>query len=472
MLVKTYFIINSNTENCELKISTTNQSIKFIDFGDGESLYVEEGSIYHSYQDGYYEGYFESSCTELEISGPINEMSELPNSLTSLKINNTFLNSLDSLNLNTSFKDLVELDISNNKITKLEISDSLESLETLIADNCQLTLFSNFGKSNIKKLSLNNNDFSLTGLNLKDFNLLKLNASNCKLNDYNFFISQTIEELDLSSNDFMYLDFSSIDINLPNLTKIDLSNNLLLNSITGFTSKIKEIIVNKSPNLEILNLENVINLEKINISETKIQDLDVKNLSNNIQEYSISKSKIDIEEYLDSGVEIVNLENNDLFGSLTIKNTNLKMLNLSNNKLEEITFEGDFINLEEIRLNNNNIRIIRFGNKKVSKFPKLRVLDLSNNLIENWTQSTTNCDDISNFNKLVELNLDNNNLQYFHLNRTNSESNSNLSITLNSCLKLNFINIGFLNYNPVRVCNLSVNNCPNLLVSNVNRIID
>lgn len=102
-----------------------------------------------------------------------------------------------------------------------------------------------------------------------------------------------------------------------------------------------------------------------------------------IQQLSLAGNLIDHTQYsFPESLQILNIAENQIREVLfTVKLPNLRLLNLSNNLIESIKTVDLFENLQELYLAQNQMRDFQGLNLLL----KLRLLDLSNNQIKNFT---------------------------------------------------------------------------------------
>ena len=226
---------------------------------------------------------------------------------------------------------------------------------------------------NIKSLIINNSEIE-TLVDINCFkNLTELEISNSKVANFKQ-ISELNYLLKLSLTKIKLLDFQINEINwsqLENLVYLDISNN----SISSFS--------------ECLKSRNVKNLKASN---------------NKISYFTLTSS-----------VEFLDLSNNNL-GDLELSGLNLKKLNVSLNKIESFKLIKN-TSLIDIDLSNNKLKTLNFDDQN-----KLKILSLSNNKLDNSIyinigkcsnlenldieqNKVSSLENISTLNKLKSLNI-------------------------------------------------------------------
>lgn len=264
-------------------------------------------------------------------------------SLTSLKLNNTLLTSVD-VSKNSS---LTYLDVSRNKITSIVTNGKLEYLD--VSSNF-LTFLS--VDSSFKKIIADDNE--ITSVDLSNAVLLEeLNLSQNKLTTIDVTNNTSLKRLELKNN---YL--SQIDVtNNTELTYLDISNGSEYCLNGGFvTGENKYSSVDVSKNLM---------LKTLIVDQVELNEIDI---SNNLllEDFSVSKN-YDMYE--------IDVTNNEKLRKLDLSAIGLEKVDISKNVLlEELNLSGNF--LKELDLNKNSklVELYASQNEFVS-------LDLSNCLL-------------------------------------------------------------------------------------------
>lgn len=326
-----------------------------------------------------------TNCTCLILSGNnLNESSlevDLPN-LTELDLQS---NEFVEFPVNTikHFKNLNKLNLSKNLIESLNYSIESENLEELYLNGNRLSEFC-FGLNNLtnlKHLDLSSNhihtlhDFTFSGmislkiLNLSHNSLTVFNVSN---------LNESVEQLDLSRNEIVSFDFNSLNEEKKSncLKWLNLENNLIenlaeycfssmsrLEHLELGLNKIKEIKNNTFQGLKNLQVLNLVSNE-IEYIETNAFDefrsLSLLNISNNLLAHSLTDNLFQeltqLEKLLLNSNKLTRINRNTFF-IRSADDSNLKLLELNNNKLaviEENAFDS-LKNLVYLKMESNEL---------------------------------------------------------------------------------------------------------------------
>ena len=260
----------------------------------------------------------------------------------------------------SSLKSLEIFDMECSQIDKIVIPKSIKKL------NLRLNQISNIdltNLSNLEELDLVGNFISKIDLtNLKKLKNIKLDLGFLTKN-INFSNNPNLEYIELSGN---------IPLVLKNRT-IDFTNNI----------KLKTLII-KDNNLETLNLEKNINLEKIDLT------------NNNLTNLKLNNEKL---EYL-------NLSNNKNFKNINVtKLPKLKYINLDNTKLkmDSIDFSNNPL-LEEVYINDGYDNFIKIDSLDFSNNPNLKKLKVKAKLKKLNIEKNVNLNELGiNYNNITEL---------------------------------------------------------------------
>ena len=185
------------------------------------------------------------------------------------------------------FRDLLNLDLSNNNLSFVDLSKNKV----------------------LRNVNLSKNQFQSIDLT-KNIELESLKIDN-----------NYLTELDVSKN----IELSTLQLDENNINQIDVSNNIGLGYLTLIGNSLTKIDVRN--NLKLSNLR----LDRNEISEIDVKrNINLKRLSlsyNNISSIDISKNKV---------LEILNLNFNKLSKINVYLNLNLNSLRVSNNKLDDL----------------------------------------------------------------------------------------------------------------------------------------
>ena len=311
------------------------------------------------------------------------DFSMLPQEINTLNISNTNQNSLE--NLSANHKKIMQLDISNNPISKL---DGIEELKILYSIN--------ISKTNITDLKIldelyddeHNNPYQNFTVVMKDSDISDISMFNN---------IKVIEELNLEDNEI--IDISNFDN--ENVIKLNLSGNKIKK---GFESLINIRSLTLS-NCDIDTLTDFPTMEKLqylNLSNNNITDLGDIDKIKNIAELDLSYNKI-----IDLGI--------------FKKFSNLWLLSLEGNKVTEGKLESDSISMLNIA-NSNIATSPRFS---LSDLDSLYYINLSNNTITDFNKlidTKTNSKNLTMVMENVVLNM--NDIEYL---KTNTQKEIRLS---------------------------------------------
>lgn len=180
-------------------------------------------------------------------------------------------NQLTSLDISNNIN-LTELNCSNNQITELDISKNT-ALRNLYCHHNKLTeLDTSTNKelnwlecsgNQLTKLNLKNNA-SLTLLNCYENNLIELDISNSIKMWFLRCSDNKLKNLNLSNN----LALSAVNISNNELSKLDISNSISLATFLCNNNKLTQLDISHNINLETLELNNN-NISEIDASNNK-----------------------------------------------------------------------------------------------------------------------------------------------------------------------------------------------------------
>ena len=241
------------------------------------------------------------------------------------------------------------------------------------------------------------------------------------------------------------LGLTTLNLDEHNITNLDLSHNLNINTLNLSNNNISEIN-------NIIGFNNLTNLQNLSLSNMSLNDINISNFTrlttlnlthNNIYEIDLSNNL---------NLTNLNLSNNNI-GELDLSNNSkLTNLDLSNNNISEIDLINN-IKLVKLTLNNNSLALIDLIN-----IPNLSNLNLSNNniseidLSNNLNLTTLNLSnnsiseiDLSHNLNLTTLNLNNNNLSEIEL--SNNLNLKNIVLSNNDLSNTSLYDFYFLEQN-------------------------
>ena len=334
------------------------------------------------------------------------------NQLESLKdeyYNNSEIVTLKSiLNLDLSFNRITHIDthlknltslevlsISNNQIEDVDGLDRLKKLRILKLNKNRLKDVSKI-KNLIKMeyLYLNENQIDDLCSWIGDLKYLKtLHASNNEINNFDC-LHDTLSNLDLLDLSFNQLKNVSSLRYLINLKNLNLNNNQIEDiSDLQYLRYVDKLFINNN-NVKCLSPIGNLNLKYLEINDNQIENiLWIKN-SSNLRELKISNNKLNqlpnrlFDNFMSLSKIDLSLNQIKSIDSFDCRQkTKINKLDLSNNQLENVDFIFDCSIINEIRLNNNQIRHIQL---EILSYYYLKILDISFNPIEVRNQNLIN----------------------------------------------------------------------------------
>ena len=418
------------------------------------------------------------------------------------------------------------LDVSNNQLTNIDVSNNTK-LEKLFVDYNQLTSLDIGNNANLKSLMVSNNQ--LTNLNVRNNekleylyannnNLKELDVSNNAILRYLYAYVNKLTSLDVSNNvnlESLYvyenkltsLDVSnnanlkSLDVSRNQLTSLDVSYNVNLESLYVYENKLTSLDVSNNANLESLwisnnqlanlDVSNNANLKSLDVSRNQLTSLDVSNnaslknldvLNNQLTSLDVSNNT-KLMELVVSGNQLTSLDtgNNINLTILNASNNQLTSLDISDNtKLMELVVSGNQLtsldtgnNIDLTILNASNNQLTKIDVSNNTKLEKLYVdynqltsLDTGNNinlLILNASNNKLTKIDVSKNTKLYNLNVSNN--QLTNLNVRNNEKLEYLYANHNNLKELDISNnilLKKIDINNNYIISLDTSNNPSL----------
>ncbi|CRG95828.1 leucine-rich repeat protein [Plasmodium gallinaceum] len=347
-----------------------------------------------------------------------------------------YLNNLSirKINLNSlkNYPNLKELHLRNNNISNLKYffhfyEDDLNNL--LVLDlSC-------------------NNIVDLSSLYMKFKNLIHLNISFNYLYDYTQIIKfsknhKKIEYLSILNNSiyiksefysnihFLFPKIKTFnDINIINKNNFDINNYYFATSNEEIFYD--EYLLNNIPkntNRKYVNIKDILNKKYSEI----YKNINTKNYHNYIKIINLSNLYLPLNFLNFSNFEnlkILNLSNNGIENLNDLKlPKKLKVLNLKNNKISSLEFLSDFLEIEKLVLDNNELKninkiillkklkILRCSHNKITNLPlfqnlNLMELNIHNNLIKDITHLVL----IKNKKSLISINIYNNKINFLNL---------------------------------------------------------
>lgn len=320
----------------------------------------------------------------------IRHLEGLPNSLFELEVSNNKLRELVSFQ---KFRDLQFLSAQNNLLSSIScFSHNIHLTLLNLAGNRIKSLAGLRSLNNLTSLNLRQN-FLVGAIDFKSFDLPKLQDLNLEANSITAVDGledfTKLRVLNLSENKLTEFNCRSP---LSNLKKLILSLN-----------RLKTLDVHHYPNLRVLRIDgnklrHVLGLEKLlhlwevsskfqNTAEVtgliceKIPDISKLDLSGNSFFLSCNFYKNRISQFLnvnELSLQVLNLRS--VPEDISLKFPNVRALNLSFNKIDDLLGLSDLCRLKELRLLSNNLAAIKPILTSLKNCKKsLKVLDLKLN---------------------------------------------------------------------------------------------
>ena len=359
--------------------------------------------------------------------------------LTSFQVSNQ--NQVDMRMISELGSNLTSLNLSGNRITKIEGLENKANLEKVILNANKITKIEGLEKlQNLKSLNLNNNDISditplsantsLTTLELKGNTEIDGNRSN--------YTGERLEALNkigeiLDRGGTINLDIDKLGL-FTNYKTLDLSNqNLItLEPLEGLTQLTNLNIANNKITLEDTKSQDILksmtNLTSLNLIGNPIKDItainELKNLKSLIINGSINVNLVQIEDII-SNLNTLRVSTETLKTIINCDTNKITKLMLNNiSDLIEIPDLSNFTELKQLSLQmDKNIK--DFNN--ISQITSLTSLDLS------YTEQHGRMIDFSKLTNLTYLNLRNNTLWSEDLENLKAlKNNTNLTINLSN----------------------------------------
>lgn len=296
------------------------------------------------------------------------------------------------------------LDLSNKGLTDLDGIEHFTGLEQLFAINNHLTHIDLSQNTNLKHLSLKEND--LTSLDL---------SANTQLKEL-YACANDFTSIDLSNN----TQLTNIGIKYNKLTSLDISNNPLVELLE----------VHSSSNLQSINLGTNSNLKYLFASQSNLNNIDLSG-SLNLIELHLNNNQmsglLNLESHVD--LKIVNLCGNNLQGltECSYTNTNLPIL--------PPTPTGSITTLEEYVVSIGLDHAVDGNIPTTPEITNMKVLEISNIGIVDMTG-------IDSFTSLEELHAAHNKIT--SLDVSNNSALQVLNVVGNQITDLNVTNLTLL----------------------------
>jgi Leucine-rich repeat (LRR) protein len=227
--------------------------------------------------------------------------------------------------------------------------------------------------------------------------------------------------------------------NLINLIKIDLGNNQIkkIENLDNLIN-LQELNLLGNQIKKIENLNNLTNLRTLDLLCNQINLIENLNNLINLQELHLSKNQITKIENLNNliNLQILYLFDNQLLKIENLNNLiNLRILNLSDNQIQKIENLNNLINLRILNLSDNQIKKI----ENLNNLTNLQELHLNNNQIKK-------IENLNNLTNLQELRLNRNQITKIE-NLNNLTNLHKLHLKNNQILELSLLLLELQNLN-------------------------
>lgn len=299
-------------------------------------------------------GVEELNLYDFETSGEIENLTGIENfkNLKTLEIKSDLIKVLD-LSANNMLEKLI---IKANNLKELKLPSKLKylkcnstAIEELDLSHNHLLSYLDVENNNLVSLKLSNDSLKshLSYLNCSENNIIKLDLLNQRF----------LDELECKNNQLIELKFcnklNNLDCINNKLSKIDLSGNLKYVMCSG----------NK-----LVSLKTGESLYKMDCSDNVIRNIDIDKSIN---------------------LNVLNISQNQASELSLINNTNLEELNISNNRIENIDLTP-VLNIKEVTCNRKTKIIF---DPDINKYLKpIRTYNLSNLMDEMWEEGTSKLD--------------------------------------------------------------------------------
>lgn len=362
--------------------------------------------------------------------------------VTTLSINNSNISDLTGIQ---DFTALTELSCDSNKLTILDVSknlllsnlncsynkiSNLDLSENVFLDriNCsynEMTVLNVSGITRLRTLACYNNN--ITSLNVsQNKNLIDFRCFNNKITSLNLASNTELTDLYINSNLITTLDLT----NNVNLRYLSCGNNLMSTLKTSHLKSLVELSVSNIPDLTSIDISENVLLTRFDCTFSKFTALD---LSKNIQLITLicnysELTSLDLSNK--TALKYVDCSNNKLT-SLNVSNSpHLETLSFNSNKITSIDLSKNLL-LTNLQASSNNL-----SNLDLSKNPRLISAYFSSN-------------------NLLKLNLKNGKNTLLNKNSLSFTSNPNLT-----CIEVDDANYSNTNWSALKDANASYNtNC-------------
>ena len=430
------------------------------------------------------------------------------------RINAVIILNVSSLGINTlsgieAFDSLENLICNSNNLVSLDVSNN-SNLKTLLCSSNQLSGLDVSANSNLEDLDCSSNQIS--AINVTNNLLLKsLNCSNNRISTIDVNQNTELTSLSTSNNRITNLSVAN-NVNLENLycgsnqlSTLNLSANTYLKVLDASNNLISNLnlstintLVCPDPQTDPVTICQ--GSASINVSNNQLSSLIISNGFNNLMTSFISEGNpdlfciqvdagftpnanwakddwtyysdatcTDIYTYVpDDNFEqaLINLGHDTVLDNLVLKSniSSLTMLDVSNSNIDSLVGIEDFVALQTLNCNTNNIEEINLSNNAGltnfnGAFNSFSSIDLSNNnnlAILDVTNNNLHDLDLNSNLSLVNLNCSNNNIQALNLSNHPTITDFNCDSNALEVLNIqNGNNVNLANFTAVNNTNLS-----------------
>ena len=378
----------------------------------------------------------------------VNHIQNLNNSLLNekvinLKNMNLSNNDINNLSIFTkgNFKNLISLDLSNNKISDIEClgnETNFDKIEKINLSNNNIKMIKKVNIKSLKHLDLLNNEINEGIKEFMENNKIYSDSLNLTFNDNSVlfkFENQLNVEFTYKLTEGNYDKFFE-ELDLKGLKNIKILRSDIINKDISYNINDTKKIIYKGDNrniiLKIINKFEFNQINSIELTESNLNDDNIKLLENlfteNLENINLSNNKIQELSFFTSNETLIklkklNLNHNNISNVSCLSNsklTNLVELNLSFNKIESIDFiesNSNMEKLEKLDLSNNQITKLAKINLKNIKYLNL----LDNHLTDGIAEFTQSINNLSH--NLILIKLSDSSLRYEYDNNLISQFN-------------------------------------------------
>lgn len=320
--------------------------------------------------------YIELQVNKLENIQPLSGLSKIE----TLWLNENAISDISALSGVTNLK---SLHLGNNKITDISPLSNLSNLKEVYLEENQIEIIKQLkGLDAIETLSLSSNRLSdISGLS-ELTNLRKADLWDNRIVDISPLEGLVnLAELNLSNNEIKNIKPLAV---LSKIKQLSVSNNRISEiSAVGAMRELVSLEAFQNPINDIAALVGLPKLQAISLGGIELNDSSIKALSgmSNLQRVSLNNNKLTDISFLKNlvNVESLNLSKNSISDINALASMNkLNNIYLQDNKIIDIDVLGRLNNLKVINLSNNKITDVR----PLAKFPQAWLMLKGNNITD------------------------------------------------------------------------------------------